>query len=256
MTASMAGAVEGVQNGWLSNSAGSAPDPTVTRVAVDDLASTLEQQSQQAVDSFGRVGNAILSDPAKLAAVGANADCIPRGSGSRGCAPGLEQFDTSDADEAANAASLSVERVLYEQIVPLSYPVWNTGMTRSADPAADFGCNDVHIAEHSPFTGAPRGSWSFTLEQVATTGEPDPLPRMDTKRWRVWSMLGQTADGTYLRPADALLLRMFGAADPDDRLAPLGLLPQRLMSESTSRFPVPSDYDCRWTIPGTGIPEP
>ncbi len=191
----------------------------VPRVAVDDLATTLQDaRRSRSIDSFWKVGNAIISDPVKLAG-GRRQRRLPaaRRRRQRLRQPASSSSQTTDAEggrqrrqPVARAAS-STSRSCRS-----AYPVWNTGMTRSADPDSDFTLRRHPHLGRSPFTGAPRASWAFTLEQVATAGAPDPLPGMDTKRWRVWIMVGRDRHDATCAPPTRILGRMFGAADPDD----------------------------------------
>jgi len=247
----MAAAVESAETGWEAGHDGGAEIDDDPRVKADMLAETLQRQAQQTVDSFWRIGNAIISDPAKLAEVGRWEGCLPNAS-SGGCPEGYEEYATTRADreKAARAARLALERVIYAQLVPANFPVWDTGLTRAPDPVANFDCFGGNYL-NSPFHDAPRASWSAALEQVATPGAPDPNPAVGTMRWRVRIMVARSGT-TYLHPSDEVLERMFGEVDADSDESGLGLLPQQVMRESDAIYEPGGAVGCVWDVPDSG----
>ncbi len=220
------------------------------RVRADQLAVSLERQAQRTVDSFWRMGNAIVSDPRKLREVGENAACLPGG----GCAEGMEEYAVTPADtaQATRATRAALEKTLYEQLVPLSFGVWDTGLSREPDPARNFYCLGGSSL-NSPFAGAPELARASALEELATPrgGEAEYL--RGAPRWRT-SILVHRAETAYSWPSEELLRRMFAPIDPDSDDGGLGIDAAQLMRTAASRFE--PGATCWWGLPGTdGVKE-
>jgi hypothetical protein len=212
------------------------------RVRADELAERLREEAEESAAALERMGNVIVSDPAKLEEVGRWGGCS--GGDAQGCPAGLEEYatDSGSVAEAVEAGALVLERTLYSDLVPRSFPVWDTGLTgdpgtgRDPDPGVDFDCTGLDSL-NSPFYGAPRRAWATSLDEL------DPAGRASRRRV---SILVRRDRQTYSWPSDTVLRRMFAPVDPlDPRRGGLGLSAPDVLRSAESRYE--PGVDCEWT---------
>jgi hypothetical protein len=98
------------------------------RVKADELAKHLTDEAEESTRALERMGNVIVSDPVKLEEVGTHV-CTLNNPGTSGCAPGFEEYatDSGMVDAAEQLGRIALERSLYSDLVPRSFPVWDTG---------------------------------------------------------------------------------------------------------------------------------
>ena len=245
---------------WQARHNGAQPFANDPRVKADDLALKLEEQSRRTTESLWRMGNAVISDPKKLEEVGYWAQCLPDAQ-SGGCDAEHEEYAVGPADnaKASHAASASLNRILYSQLVPLSFPIWDTGLSREPDPEKNFNCLGGSSFS-SPFRGAPPLAISRSFDEVGTPYPDEPDADKGANRWRT-SIMVRRDETTYSWPSQTILDRMFGPIDPDSgpidldsESGGLGLSPVDLMRDSESRFE--PGATCWWSQPGSAVIEP
>jgi hypothetical protein len=197
------------------------------RLTADELAAALTDDAQASVAALERMGNAIVSDPTKLAEVGRYGGCDPDG----GCPAGYEQYGI-DTAQAKQLASLGLERALYGQLMTRSFPVWDTGLARDPRPDPNFQCHDFD----SPFDGSPPLAAAKSLEEL----DPNDM----VTRWRT-SIAVTRSTQTYSWPSETVLGRMFGPVNLLDLDAGgLGMTPQDVYRKRENIYkPGPS---CGW----------
>jgi hypothetical protein len=226
-------AMEASRFGYESSFDGSAEIDDDRRLKADELAEALTRRAQQSISALERMGNAIVSDPTKLKEVGRYGGCTD-------CADGYEEYGLVQADvtESVELASLSLERVLYGQLVTRSFPVWDTGLARDPRPYERFLCNGGY-ALNSPFDGAPELASAKSLEELDPTGA--------ATRWRT-SIMVTRHQYVYGWPSEQVLHRMF---DPVDLLDPdgggLAMTPRDVMRERQVVYE--PGVSCWWTYP-------
>lgn len=238
---------------WQARHNGARPYANDPRVKADDLALKLEEQSRRTTESLWRMGNAVISDPKKLEEVGTWAQCLPDAP-SGGCDAEHEEYAVGPADnaKASLAASASLNRILYSQLVPLSFPIWDTGLSREPDPDKNFNCVGGSFFS-SPFRGAPPSSISRSFDEVATPYPHESFFFKGANRWRT-SIMVRRDETTYSWPSQPILDKMFGPIDPDSGNGGLGLSPVELMRDSESRFE--PGATCYWSLPDSITIEP
>ncbi len=174
-----------------------------------NLAKELKRQSGLAAESVEGIGDMIVSDPGKLFELAKHAKCAPAECG--------EQYAdfayTRDMADLAKASVLRArDRVIYETLVPASYPIWDTGLARNPDVATEaewFWCQTGDAGQpiplYSPFNGAPELSHAKVLDQFDPQGYLDPAG--DQTRWRTYISVAH--DTSYGWAPKGILERMF-----------------------------------------------
>ncbi len=206
------------------------------RVKANELAGRLKEEARQSASALERMGNVVVSDPTKLEEVGRRGGCII--GSPTGCPAGLEEYATDSAivKRARDLASLTLERTLYSDLVPRSFPVWDTGLTHDPDPSRNLDCTGADSI-NSPFNDAPKLAWATSLDELDPSG--------NESRHRVSIMVHRKRE-TYSWPSATILRRMF---DPVNVLTPdrggLGLSAPDVMRSAESRY-VPTLVTCDW----------
>jgi hypothetical protein len=246
----MSGVVQMAKQFASTDYSGRAPDiDNQPRIQADELADRLKEDADGTIHSYERMGDMIVSDPAKLKEVGLRANCF------KPCVPNqpvLDEYATPKIEEAKRVANLGLERTIYEHLVPVSFPVYDLGLTTNPTPQ-NLSCDETGATPFEDLEGAvaPRRSWEPSLDEFHPSGSPS--------RWRVQIMVHRQ-NATYSWPDQTLLDRMFNAVDVDadfpstpppgedegDPLPGLAIDRVDLLREATSRF-VPSSTDpCGW----------
>jgi len=212
------------------------------RIRADALASTLTNKARTTVLSIERMGDVVVSDPLKLAEVGTYGNCTSP------CDPGYEEYSTDGIDVAVPLLQRSLQRSVYEELVPLSFKVWDTGLTSLdlTDPNNTEGF-DCSPDPRSPFDN---GTQAPPLSYAGSVDDYDPQRKVS--RSRVYVMVRK--DTNFSWPDDEILKRMFGpvSQDEDPDAGGLGISPQDLMREAVREGPpkqyVPTGVDarCAW----------
>jgi hypothetical protein len=241
-------------------------DPSVNlTITADELATRLSDEADARAKAFLRLGDVLVSDYAKLSEVGKWAFCNPDG----GCEPGYEEYAVTPeyVERAATMASRALHRTLYEHLVPLAFPVWDTSLaTAPNDPQKNFNC--------APFSGAPANGWgldapphfgaaSQSLDEL-DPGDHVPTDQAydDRTRWRTFLMVHHKGS-TYGWPEQEVLDRMFAPVSDEvwnfdadsDGLGDeggLGISPQNLMRRAwmnggATRYEDNSGGFCTWS---------
>jgi hypothetical protein len=189
-------AAEAGQTLWETHYTGASKAPGVEVQALQ-LGKQLRIQAEASEAAFARMGDIFVSDWTKLREVGVHGGCNPL-DGTCGAYEELSQNEESEKISAA-AVKRSFDSVIYERLVPLAFPIWNTGTTRNQEakvPPREFGCTDFSY----PFEGAPplayhRSLWEF-----------DPVTQ--AKTWRVYLSVARS-ERAYGWAPEPMLQRMF-----------------------------------------------
>jgi hypothetical protein len=94
-------------------------EPTAVEynVKADEVGQALSEEMESAVETFGRIGDVIVTDPAKLELLGKSVDCIPTESS---CNPELS-FTGEQQKRVTADISRSIQRYAYEKLLPLGF---------------------------------------------------------------------------------------------------------------------------------------
>lgn len=209
---------------------------SANRIKADELATHLKVQSEEHAATFKQLGDLIVNDWNKLSILGAHAECVPKA-----CGAEYEDFaSTTQMKEVAKAATLRArDRTIYETLVPLSYPIWNTGLAEHPERPGTFGC----VFDYSPFTGAPRWSYAWSLERLDPTGAAN--------EWRVYLSVGRDS-ATYGWMSEKISNRMF-APVPENVIATaggLGIDPLDFMRSAIRESEYQPSTTCYWGYNG------
>lgn len=228
-------AAESGQTAWSSNYEGAAKPPGVTVKALQ-LGKQLRVQAEANEAAIARMGDVIVSDWEKLKIVGRYGGCNPNG----GCGSYEELgFDGESEAVASAATKRAADRELYEQLVPLAYPIWNTGLAYFPSgqvPPSEFECNDVSY----PFEGSPpfasyASLWKFNPESAVKT-------------WRTYLSVARS-ERTYGWLSEPLLKRMFEPIPPNNTEAEsngLGIDRDQFMRQGLKINEYTTDWYCDW----------
>lgn len=189
-------AAEVGQTLWNAHYSGASKAPGVEVQALQ-LGKQLRIQAEAGEAAFARMGDVFVSDWTKLREVGVHGGCNPL-DGTCGTYEELSQNEESE-DVSAAAMKRSFDRVIYERLVPLAFPIWNTGTTSNQQatlPPREFGCTDFSY----PFQGAP------TLAYHRSLWEFDPVTQ--AKTWRVYLSVARS-ERAYGWAPEPMLKRMF-----------------------------------------------
>jgi hypothetical protein len=195
------------------------------RFAADKLGAQLVEQAKQAQETYRRIGDIIVSDYAKLSALGDHAGCNPN---SDGC-PRQYAFTETARVAFSTAFYRAVQRIAYEKLLPLGYWVYQlknfdrlatVDRRRPPDVPNWFHCQAIH-----PFYAFPSLAYTSLLQIL------DPLNGINLYDVYLLSVpQGRfTLYGTP--PPDTILHRMFDPVStstvPGD--GGLGIPPDQLM---------------------------
>ncbi len=234
--------------------------PQDRRVEADKLGMEIQSQAANAAFSYRRMGDMIVSDPTKLALLGHWALCDTNG----GCGTNgqYDEFSLSaDAQTAdGTVATQAVERELYRDLVPLAFPVWNTGKTAVAPGAGDvpdhaynpvISWNIYWCASgesDDPFLGSPAGTRWASL-QTLDPNAPGASNPNGFNVWQVSLMVARSGSGpgSYAWPSKTILNRMFSPVSPTNAgQGGLGVRPADVMLRPVNVY-VPGVFDiCKW----------
>lgn len=182
---------EAGQSLWNTNFQGAATKPEI-EVAASELGVKLQEQAKGNEAAFERMGEILVSDWSKLRVVGKYAECVP----GENCPAGLEELGWNpEMQKVATAATArGFDSVIHEKLVPLAFPIWNTGLTKR--PELAFECSD----DTAPFENSPPQARFNSFEEFNPNGQ--------TKNWRVY--LSTTKEGRFFSWAPKPILeRMF-----------------------------------------------
>src|SRR6185437_13590384 len=123
--------------------------------------------------------------------------CDPLG----GACGSYEELGHNEESETVSSAAMkrSFDRDIYERLVPLAFPIWNTGTTtnqKAKVPPREFECSDGSW----PFEGAPQLAYHRSLWEF------DPVTQ--AKTWRVYLSVARS-ERTYGWASEPMLQRMF-----------------------------------------------
>ena len=171
--------------------------------------------------------------------VGQYGGCNPNG----GCGPNNAYAELSHTEEAETTAAAAMKRAfdrdIYGKLVPLAFPIWNTGLTTNQEakiPNDVFECNDLS----HPFWGAPQLSYNRSLWQFN--------PATGLKTWRVYLSVARS-ERTYGWAPEPMLKRMYEAVPIESSNAEtggLGMNPGDFMRQGIKVSEYVSGWSCVW----------
>jgi hypothetical protein len=245
---------------WSQTREGESDDEL--RTTADRLGLEMAERFKDAAIDIEHMGNVIVTDPKKLAYVGAVANCNPVHNDR--CP--MEWAWTDDVKTAASAAlARGTEAGFYQELLPIAFPSYrlvpNPGSVNresSADvqwpgiPSSDhFYCGD--FGRNRPF--ANRGNYGFLVVNNAT--DIPQSPSRSTEGFEPYTAyaIGAKAnvDAAHPSPAaapQAILNRMFSAVDPGNnpRLGGLGINWGDYMQRTSTTYGPkdPFGSNCGW----------
>jgi hypothetical protein len=178
-------------------------------VLAAELADELKRQATLSAESMEGVADIVVSDPGKLFELAKHAKCPPEACGEK-----YADFAyTLDMADLAKASVLRArDRIIFETLVPASYPIWDTGLAPDPEVATEaewFWCQTGNAGQPlplpRPFNGAPALSHAKVLDQFDPQGDLDPSG--DKTRWRTYISVAH--DYSYGWAPEWVLKRMF-----------------------------------------------
>lgn len=230
------------QTFWNASYGGVSPLPDV-KVKADELGTKLALQGQENEAAIQRMGDIIVSDWSKLQIVGEYGGCDAQ---SGDCGENNEYAELAwnkdiPAEAKANTQR-AFDRQIYEQLIPVAYPIWNMGTTHIQPPnplEKGFFCYDW--GHHYPLEGALALSYFRSLEEFS--------PLEQAKTWSVYMTVARSGLA-YGWPSEAILKRMFEPLPVDD-INPedggLAMEPGKFMRTGIRINKYESGLDCKWS---------
>lgn len=228
-------------------------------IAVDEVGQQLQDRMQHLSDSFGALGDIIVSDWYKLQLVGTYGNCDLPGGGcvcklDGGCPPGLDQLATSTPTLKTVGAvtEIALQRMAHQEIVPYYFPIMDTGVSYciGSPPCAPSAGPDINNftcpLEPNPLGSAPKGAWGGALEVFDPAG--------GRNRWRTYVAAAKVGSN-YTWPDESILTRMFTDVNVDQLSAdpPVGLgiplIDWMRDAHTSDPNPVNGSYGCNWPEP-------
>lgn len=218
------------------------------------LGEALVQQAKDNERAFTRFGDIIVSDWAKLQVVGKYGGCNPEGS----CGKHKEYAalaHTPEMGTVAEAATIrSFDREIYGRLVPLAFPIWDTGSIERHQkemPTPSFQtlfyCYD--IGHHYPFEGAPEQAYSITPEELFPKGTNSPTDINNALLWEVHLSVARSGLD-YSWPQKSMVERMFNPLPLEENEHPnlggLGMSPGQFMREGERIGKYEPTLSCGW----------
>jgi len=241
-------ASESVAVGW--DGSASISDPDEFRVKADEVAAKVTEELENTADSFNALSEVVVSDYDKLQSVGVHGNCEP---GTPLCSGVWADFgiDDSSEDELDFMTTLAQKRMVYSNLLPYAYPVFDTGLSYSCktrpcspdegppvpsdpldpDHARSFICDDPAYGG-GPFANAPRDAYLFSLER----------PDAGANIWRTFVSVGRD-ESTWGWADEDVYKTMFSPVTANG----LGIDPLDFMIEASQRQPFLPSHTCYWT---------
>lgn len=122
----------------------------------DELGDEIVKQMDQSVKTYKRMGDVIVTDPAKLRFVGEHGGCS---SGNKNCPPGWS-FTEEDKTTLIADVQRTVERESWQELLPMGFRVFKTNLQRLENPPdlREYDCGgNIH----------PFSNFSQTQENLA-----------------------------------------------------------------------------------------
>jgi hypothetical protein len=192
----------------------------------DELGDEIVAQMKETVEMYTRLGDVIVTDPAKLSFVGENGGCSPQADG---CPEGWS-FTNDDITALKSDIERTVERTAYEELLPLGFLVYGLNperLNRAPDPRW-YNCG-VYPWWYYSDTAVARGTTPLLLELVPQNGG----------LWKLLVLSRPRGNGFRgSAPSDKTLNRVFGpvanSTAPDE--GGLGVSLARLVSPADWQF--------------------
>ncbi len=222
-----------------------APSNADRTVEVDNLVNTLTEEASSQALAYVAMEKMIVSDYSKLSVLGHYFNCDANDGG---CGPHGEYDDfslsTNRRVAAGEAATRAIDRVLYEKIVPLAFPVWNTGGTQDPNDFSLWSCVNPN---DDPFPGAPGIDRTATLQQI-DPASPGIANAKTDNIYQSYIMVARSRT-TYSWPSKTVLERMYDPVVVSPKVSDggLGLRPQDVLPYSTSVYHPGPLVICSWS---------
>jgi hypothetical protein len=212
-------AAEAGQTLFNTNFDGSEGKPSVDVEALR-LGETLAEQAKDNEKAFSRFGDLIVSDWAKLQIVGRYGGCNPDGS----CGKNAEYDQLALTPQMALVAEASTirafDRQLYGRLVPLAFPIWDTGRLNGGSERPSKGgelwCG---ASARYPLYGAPTLAYLESPDELFPEGNNSAAENENALVWRIHITIAREGH-TYGWPGKSMLERMFGRIPLAENLHP------------------------------------
>jgi hypothetical protein len=115
---------------WLFGAKNGGGEAEEIPFKADELGAEIVRQMDQSVKTYRRMGDVIVTDPAKLQFVGEHGGCS---SGNKNCPPG---WSFSDEEKTTLTADIqrTVERESWQELLPMGFRVFKTNLQRLENP--------------------------------------------------------------------------------------------------------------------------
>lgn len=209
------------------------------QVEADHLATKLRDQADNTAASFDVMGDILVSDYAKLSAIGPVAECNGGTSDSTDCPAEFQWNDTAIKATAA-ATQRAAQREIYTELTPVEFPVWTISRSKYYD-SADWYC-DIVVTEWPPFGEVQRQARIAALQEIY----PDGSKPAQYDTFTIASVYSRTSvtnlDDDVLKQLFAPAPATLQAKDSDG----LGLYPQDYARQSRADDWPDHAFLCAW----------
>jgi len=219
---------------------GSSPDEEL-QVEADHLSTKLRDEAENTAASFDVMTDIIVSDYAKLSAIGPVAECNG-GDGDQTSCPPEFQWDKTAIKATAAAAQRSAQREIYTELIPVQFPVWTIRRSKWND-SIHFYC---YFGSVTPFKDVQKAARIAALQEIYPDGSKpnqyDTFTIADVySRYSVTNLDNTVLKQLFAPPPDSLQVDV----DNDG----LGLDPQDYARQSRSDDWPNNAYGCGWPDP-------
>jgi hypothetical protein len=219
---------------------GSSPDEEL-QIEADHLSTKLRDEAENTAASFDVMADILVSDYAKLSAIGPVAECNGGDSDEASC-PAEFEWDKTAISATAAAAQRSAQREIYTELIPVQFPVWTIRRSKWND-SINFYC---YFGSVTPFKDVQKAARIAALQEIYPDGSKpnqyDTYTIADVySRYSVTNLDNKVLKQLFAPPPDSLQV--------DEDNDGLGLDPQDYARQSRSDDWPNNAYGCGWPDP-------
>ena len=201
-------------------------------VEANKLAAEIVSQAQTSVKTIQRMGDVIVGDYAKLVEVGSHANCLPSKQHPEAC-PEEFKLTPDDQSHMETASSRAIEALAYQELVPISWRVYELNGTTHArpqfrkapPPVNEYHCDVGYAAFYRYGAQSKASTWILR----------DADPAGQNNNYITFAIAEDPGHSQYATaPPDEVLDRMFGklSASNDADKGGLAIDPTEFMSNA------------------------
>jgi hypothetical protein len=253
---------------WLAgDKEDGAPGDQEVRFEAVKLGNEFVEQVNNAVATYGQLGNIVVSDWTKLGEIGVHGGCTPVDD--PGCPAYLTLTDL-DVKAASAAFYRGIQRIAYQTLVPIGFRIFQlnqypnptnyptrgypSGDGSQAPAVSTYECSSLFISPH-PFDSNPawpKDAQASVLQSLA----PNP-PYRKLSQWQTYVLAPPPGSSRYATaPPDTLLHKMFAPVsdsnDPIHGEGGLGMSPSEFLRTAPhsgwSNADAPGQDHCWWRV--------